>query len=184
MSLYIPFFSTQTCRSTVIKIKKASWCHLTFLNEYSTLLHTSPFLKAHIGARYTRTQIRINVDSWNSDYIYAVNRTARFASVLRIAFEDAMITQCDFYYILTGKAIAPVHHLCMMWTYELIDVFKNICSYLHTVGVQIDLDSWNLHLSRSAALSCSEPQCMITFISTLPWQKEVNDNFCEMLFYT
>ena len=67
------------------------------------------------------------------------NRRSRSASVLRIAFEDARLTQCDFYCTSTSDAICgcSLHvHTC---TYALTVVVKfysthiYVRRYLHSV---------------------------------------------------
>ena len=83
----------------------------------------------------------------HQECVYTVNRRSRFAFVLRVAFEDAALTQCDFYCVLKRDAICVRLFLVHMCTYALIDVFKIIystSSYLRSVEIftqiQIDLD--------------------------------------------
>ena len=66
-----------------------------------------------------------SVDSPNPDCIYKLNRRSRFASVFRVAFEDATLTQYDFYRALKHDAIRVRPLLVYMCTYSLIVVFKS-----------------------------------------------------------
>ena len=50
-----------------------------------------------------------SVQMLSPDCIYTLNRRSRFASVLRITFEDAMLTQCDFYRISQPLLYAYLH---------------------------------------------------------------------------
>ena len=54
-----------------------------------------------------------------------VNCRSRFASVLRVEFEDAMLTQCNFYRILKHDTIWARPLLVHTCTYALIIVFKS-----------------------------------------------------------
>ena len=75
----------------------------------------------HSGARYTRAQIQIdedpNLPSQDHQYcVYMVNRRSRFASVLRVAFEDA-----------NANAVRPLPRI-QAWRYSH-ESFT--CAYLH-----------------------------------------------------
>ena len=87
-----------------------------------------------------RAQIKISVDSWSPDCIFTVNHRSRSASALRIAFEDAMLTECNFYPILRRSAIC----LCFQ-------IFLHTLIYLRSVE-NPDLDSGSPHGSDSVLL--------------------------------
>ena len=59
------------------------------------------------------------------DCIYTLNRRPRLASVLHVVFEDATLTQCDFYRVLKRDAIRVPLLLVHACTYALIVVFKS-----------------------------------------------------------
>ena len=81
--------------------------------------------------------------------VQVVNCRSRFASVLRVAFEDATLTQCDFYRILKRDAIharlALVRRLLfsnLQHTQLLRSVqnFKQIQIVASLLRIHIDLD--------------------------------------------
>ena len=104
------------------------------------------------GACYTRAQIQINANpKWSCqvrDYVYMVDLhslDSRFTSVLRVVFEDATLTQCDFYRVLKRDAIHVWQLLVYTCNYALIVVFKStassyLCSVENFMQIQIDLD--------------------------------------------
>ena len=54
---------------------------------------------------HSHAQALTFTDSTRWTVVYTVNRRSRLASVLRVAFEDATLTQCDFYRVLKRDAI-------------------------------------------------------------------------------
>ena len=67
------------------------------------------------------------MDSQNPDCVYTVYCTSRFASMLRIAFEDTalIIAQFNFYCVSVCDAIRMCLLLVYSCTYRLIVIFKH-----------------------------------------------------------
>ena len=63
------------------------------------------------------------MDSQNPDCVYPISRRSRLVSVLRVAFEDATLMQCDYYRVLKRDAIRKHPLLVHTCTYTLIVVF-------------------------------------------------------------
>ena len=85
-----------------------------------------------LASRYMRALIQINADSkWTCQIQIAsniVNCKSRFTSVLRVAFELAVLTQCDFYCVSVRTICRhplPVHVLIVFSNLELMQLLCN-----------------------------------------------------------
>ena len=87
-------------------------CHLKFTMGLATREHESRPMWILSGLAMSRC-------------IYRLKCRSRFTSVLCVAFEDAMLTQCDFYSILKHDAIHACPLLVHTCTYALIVIFKS-----------------------------------------------------------
>ena len=74
----------------------------------------------HSGARHTRARIQNNADPKWTCHVQITD-----LDLLRVAFEDAVLTQCDFYRILKCDAVRALSLLVHTCTYVLIVVFKS-----------------------------------------------------------
>ena len=89
--------------------------------------------------------------------LYGKSRS-RFASVLRVAFEDTMLTQCDFYRVLKCNTICVRPLLVHTCTYALIVVFKS-AAQLFTQYKILCNSRYNLDLASPLRISTDMDPC-------------------------
>ena len=103
----------------------------------SNVIHWPNLTQSESNHRNYRAWIQINVDQcgFPGIHIASINRRSRHASLLRVAFGDAMLTQCNFYYVLTRDAIRVRSFHIHMRAYALIVVVKFYSTYVAIYAV-------------------------------------------------
>ena len=100
------------------------WNHQIIYDGFIYIFMTAGLATQEHGSR----SIRILSELLNPDCVYMVNACTRFIflSVLRVAFEDATLTQCVFCHVLKRNTIHGHLLLMFTWTCVLIVFFFNL----------------------------------------------------------